>query len=109
MSPAQADQARDFVECLELLGCKRSEIEYCSYDLTSKRSKHVGFWRRELGLHSSLPITRKAPFNGRRDWGLAHDWHSASFSGWEWQENGECGFSIFDGNGGHCHGYQRQH
>lgn len=66
--PVQPRAALDFLRCLELLGCKRDEIEFVSFDVTTPRSARAAAWRRALRLHSSIRFRKTAPLNGRKDW-----------------------------------------
>ncbi len=67
-NPEHPDEAKKFVRCLKVLGCDKSEIEFISYDVTSKHSVQAKAWRTALKIHSSIPIRKSPPPNGRTDW-----------------------------------------
>lgn len=66
--PSQAEDAKDFVRCLKLLGFSNAEIEYVSFDKSSKKSIPAAAWRRALGIHSSIEIRKALPPNGNSQW-----------------------------------------
>ena len=67
-NPEHPDEAKKFVRCLKVLGCDNSEIEFISYDVTSKHSVQAKAWRTALKIHSSIHIRKSPPPNGRTDW-----------------------------------------
>ena len=66
--PNKPNDAIDFLDFLKKMGLQKDEIEFISYDVTTKRSPLALKWRKVLGLHSSIKISRKTPFNNRMDW-----------------------------------------
>jgi hypothetical protein len=67
-NPENPEEAKEFVRCLKSLGCASTEIEFVSYDVTSKHSVPAKAWRNALGIHSSIRIRKLPPPNGRKDW-----------------------------------------
>lgn len=67
-NPDKSSDAIAFLNFLKMMGLKKDEIEFISFDVTSKRSPSAQKWRRALGLHSSIQIKKKSPFNNRKDW-----------------------------------------
>ena len=67
-NPDRPNDAIAFLNFLKMIKLNSDEIEFISYDVTSKRSPSAQKWRRALGLHSSIKISKKSPFNNRKDW-----------------------------------------
>jgi len=67
-NPDRPSDAIAFLNFLKMIKLNSDEIEFISYDVTSKRSPSAQKWRRALGLHSSIKISKKSPFNNRKDW-----------------------------------------
>lgn len=67
-NPDEPDEARDFVQWLKLLGLKKQDIRFVTYDVTTQRSPIAAQWKRALGLRSSDHIEKTPPPNGRNDW-----------------------------------------
>ena len=66
--PDEPDEANDFVQWLKLLGLKKQDIRFVTYDVTARRSPIAAHWKRALGLRSSDHIEKTAPPNGRHAW-----------------------------------------
>ncbi len=67
-NPENPEEAKEFVRCLKGLGCASTEIEFISYDVTSKHSVQAKAWRTALKIHSSIHIRKSPPPNGRTNW-----------------------------------------
>lgn len=66
--PDEPGEANDFVQWLKLLGLKKQDIRFVTFDVTTQRSPIAAQWKRALGLRSSDHIEKLAPPNGRDDW-----------------------------------------